>query len=331
MRTGKKKISVKRITVAFVVAAFLTVAALFWAVQAGGLDVTLKQLFEGIFIQYDHDVAIVLQLRFPRIAVALLGGVLMSVSGVLMQAVMKNPLADPGIIGVTSGAAVCSTVVLMLAPGLAMISPVFSFAGGLIAFAVVYMLAWNGHASPIRLILVGVAVNACLSGINSAFSVSYTGAASVVNGNISLMTWSDVRLLLIGTCICMTLGVILAGRCDLLALADQTVEGLGVNVSRSRITVSIVSVLMASVFTAVIGSVSFLGLIVPHIARLLVGSAHRVLIPYSAVLGALVFLLADTVGRTIAYPYEISASIIMAVVGGPVFIVLLRRSRNIYG
>lgn len=331
MRSQGSRFTSVRITVAFMATALLAAALLLWAVQAGGLDVDFVRLLKGIFVEYDRDVAVVFDLRFPRIAVALLGGMLMSASGVLMQAVMRNPLADPGIIGVTAGASVTSSIVIMLFPALSIASAIFSFVGGMGAFALVYILAWNGNVSPVRLILVGVALDACLSGIDSAFSVSYTGAASVVNGNISLMTWDDAGILLAAVCACLVLSMVFASRCDLLALSDQTVHSLGVSINRSRVAVSIISVLMASIFTSVIGSVSFLGLLVPHIARLLVGSAHKVLIPYSALLGAVIFLFADTVGRTIAYPYEISAAIIMAVIGGPAFIILLRRSRQIYG
>lgn len=121
-----------------------------------------------------------------------------------------------------------------------------------------------------------------------------------------------------------------AGSCNLLSLSDKTVIGLGINTTKTRLLLSALSVLMASVFTAIIGSVSFLGLIVPHIARLLVGSEHKKLLPYSALLGALVFLFADTLGRSIAYPYEISAAIIMLVIGGPMLIVLLKRSGAVY-
>jgi iron complex transport system permease protein len=121
------------------------------------------------------------------------------------------------------------------------------------------------------------------------------------------------------------------GQCNLLALEDKTARSIGVNVTRSRIVISMIAVLLASIATAVIGTISFLGLIVPHIARLLVGSNHKVLIPYTSLLGAFTLLLADTLGRTIAVPYEISASIIMSVIGGPFFIILLRRSKNGYG
>ena len=138
-------------------------------------------------------------------------------------------------------------------------------------------------------------------------------------------------MLLIYTAIGLVASIFILGQCNLLALEDKTARSIGVNVTRTRIIVSVIAVLLASISTAVIGPISFLGLIVPHIARLLVGSNHKVLVPYSIVFGAFVLLLADTLGRTIAAPYEISASVIMSVIGGPFFIILLRRSKGNYG
>lgn len=323
-----------KMILAFVITGILLLCLFFWAVNTGGLKVSISQLMRGLFIEYDDKVAIIWELRFPRIIVAILGGSLMAVAGVLMQAVMKNPLADPGILGITSGAALAAVLVTALVPTLAGLTPMFAFAGGIIAFALVYSLAWNGQIRPIRLILVGIAVDALFTGLTNAFSAAtggtYSGAANIINSNISLKTWEDVKVLLIYALISSIGCVLLARQCNLLALSDQTIYSLGVNVNQIRMLVSVLSVMMASVFTAVIGSISFLGLIVPHIARLIVGSNHKVLIPYSACLGAVVFLLADTVGRTIAYPYEINASIIMAVIGGPTFILLLKRSRDTY-
>ena len=324
-----------KIVTAFALTAVLILIMFFIAINTGGLSVSVEQLFSGLFLEYDKTIAIILELRFPRIIVALLGGALMAVSGVLMQAVMKNPLADPGIIGITSGAALAAVVVSAFFPFLAAFTPVFSFIGGMIAFAIVYLLAWNGNVSPLRLILVGVAVDAFFTGLYQAFSSgtggSYSGAANIINSNISLKTWDDVYLLLIYVAVGAVCCALVAEKCNLLSLSDVTMHSLGVNVNRVRIIVSIISVMLASVFTSVIGSVSFLGLIVPHISRLLVGSNHKLLIPYSALLGSFIFLLADTIGRMIAYPYEISASIVMAVIGGPMFIILLRRSKKSYG
>ncbi len=332
MKRIKRK---KRIVLIFIITAVLLLVALYVSVLAGGISVTPVELFRGLFIEYDRNVAIIYQLRFPRIFVAMLGGAMMAVSGVLMQAVMRNPLAEPGIIGVSSGAAFVAALVVSIFPALSPVTPLISFLGGMLAFAMVYGLAWNGRMSPLRLILVGVAVNAVFTGLSNAFSDmtggTYSGVTSIINANISLKDWSDVKIMAVYTFISLILACACAKTCNLLALSDETAGSLGVNVNAARLIVALLSVLLASIFTAVIGVVSFLGLIVPHLGRLLVGSDHKVLLPYSALLGALIFLAADTIGRIIAYPYEISAATIMSVAGGVVFILLLKRSRTAYG
>lgn len=205
----------------------------------------------------------------------------------------------------------------------------------MIAFLIVYTLSYNGGLSPLRIILVGVAVNACFTGLlnacNAGTGNTLSGAAAIVNGNISMKTWDDFRMLLWYALAGLILSLFVTKQCDLLALEDKTAHSLGLDVTRSRIVISVIAVLLAGISTAVIGPVSFLGLIVPHVARLLVGSGHKILIPYTVLLGAFTLLLADTVGRTIAYPYEISAADVMAVAGGPFFILLLRRSGRNYG
>lgn len=246
----------------------------------------------------------------------------------------ENPLADPGIIGISSGASLTAVLITAFVPALYYFTPLFAFLGGMLAFILVYSLSWKGGLSPVRIILVGVAIEAMLSGIMSAFNSgtgsNYSGVASIVNANISMKTWDDFYTLLWYVLAGLIASFFVAGACNLLALEDKTARSLGVNVTSSRIIISIIGVLLASISTAIIGPISFLGLIVPHIARLLVGSNHKLLIPYSILLGAFTLLLADTLGRTIAAPYEISTSIIMAVIGGPFFIILLRRSRQKY-
>ena len=213
-------------------------------------------------------------------------------------------------------------------------TPFAAFFGGVAAFFLVYCLSWKQGLSPLRIILTGVAVDALFTGLSSVFSTmtggQRTGVASIVEANITQKTWSDVSTLFPYVAAGLFLAVLFIGECNLLALEDKTARGLGINVNRTRIVISLTAVLLASVSTAVAGTVSFLGLIVPHIGRLLVGSDHKVLIPFSALAGAFTFLLADTIGRTIAAPYEVSAAVIMSVVGGPFFILLLRRSKK-YG
>ena len=248
---------------------------------------------------------------------------------------MKNPLADPGIIGISSGASLAAVLVTAFFPALYFFTPLFAFLGGMLAFALVYSLSWKGGLSPLRIILVGVAVNAMFTGLMSAFNSgtgsNYSGVASIVNANITQKTWDDFRTLALYAAIGLIASLFVTGQCNLLALEDKTARGLGVNVTRSRMIISVIAVALASISTAIIGPISFLGLIVPHIARLLVGSVHRVLVPYSVLLGAFTLLLADTLGRTIAAPYEISAAVVMSVVGGPFFILLLRGAKQSYG
>lgn len=327
-------ISTRKKILSFVLTAVGLFILFIFAVNTGSLKVTPSELFCGLFIEYNPDVATIYDLRFPRIFIAMLGGAATAVSGVLLQAVMKNPLADPGIIGVSSGASLVAVIVTAFFPSLFFLTPMLAFIGGLVAFLLVYSLSWKGGLSPLRIILVGVAVNALCTGFMSAFNSatgsSYIGVASIVNANITQKTWDDFKTLAVYVVIGLVASFFVTNQCNLLSLEDKTARSLGMNVTRSRIVISVIAVLLASISTAVVGVISFLGLIVPHIARLLVGSNHKVLVPYSILLGAFTLLLADTIGRTVASPYEISAAVVMSVIGGPFFIFLLRRSKQNY-
>ncbi|MBA4686542.1 MAG: iron ABC transporter permease [Candidatus Galacturonibacter soehngenii] len=328
----KKKV-VKAIT-AFVLTGLVFLLVILWAVNTGSLSIGPKELIEGLFVQYSEKVATIYDLRFPRIIISILLGAALAVSGTLFQAVLKNPLTDPGIIGISGGASFAAVLVTAFFPVLFAYLPLFAFAGGLVAFFIVYTLAWKGGISPLRIILVGIAVSTMFSGLSNAINLMSGGnqssVASIVEGSITMKTWEDVRTAIYYIPICLILSIFLSGKCNLLSLDDKTARGIGVNVDRDRMIISMTAVLLASIATAVVGVVSFLGLIVPHIARILMGHNHKLLLPYSMLLGATIYLIADTVGRTIAAPYEINASIIMAVIGGPFFILLLRR-QNKYG
>ena len=328
-------VTTPRKVAAFLVTMAALIALFFVAVNTGSLQVGPMQLLSGLFVSYDETVSTIYDLRLPRILIAMVGGAATAVAGVLLQAAIRNPLADPGIIGVSAGASFAAVLVTAFFPMLLFFTPVFAFAGGLVAFGLVYSLSWRGGLSPLRIILVGVAAGAMFTGLMSAFDSgtgsTMSGVASLVDANITMKTWDDFATLAVYAAIGLALALLMAKRCDLLALEDKTARSLGLNVDRARIATSAAGVLLASVSTAIIGPISFLGLLVPHIARILVGTSHRVLVPYAIVLGAFTLLLADTIGRTVAAPYEISAAVIMSIVGGPLFIVLLRRARSGYG
>lgn len=329
--TEKKKPA----AVSFLILVLLLLATIYIAINTGSIQISMKQLFDGLFVAYDPDVATVYDLRFPRIIIALLGGAALSVSGVLFQACMKNPIADPGVIGVSSGASFVAVLIAGIFPNLYFLTPLLAFAGGILACGLVYLLAFKNGLNPLRVILVGVAVNAVFTGLTQAFNSmtggNLSGVASIANANISQKTWDDVYIITGYVVFGLVLALMAFYKCDLLSLSDQTARGLGVDVTMTRILVSLIAVILASISTAEMGVVSFIGLIVPHIARILVGSRHKVLIPFSMLGGAFLMLLADTLGRTIAAPYEISASILLSIVGGPMLIILIRRSDKTYG
>jgi len=321
-----------------VLAFFVTIALLcvmfLYAVKTGSLDISWQEIFDGITGNGGETYGFVRDTRFPRILVALFGGAATAVAGALLQAVMKNPLADPGILGISTGAGLLAVVLPFFIPVLYLYQPLVAFAGGLISFALVYSLSWKSGLSPLRIILVGVAVSTMFSALSSAFMTAVSGnggVSNIVSSNYTQVSWSDTRMLGIYTAVGLVAAMLSANQCNLLSLSDQTAASLGVHVNRSRLIVSVVAVLLASITTAVIGPISFLGLIIPHLGRRLVGSNHKVLIPYCVFAGALVFLAADTVGRLIASPNQIDPTVIMSVVGGPFFILQLRRSEKTYG
>lgn len=332
MDEKRKKRKRVRAVLSFGIMILCLVGLFFAAINIGSLKVSFPELMRGLFVERIEEVAVIYDLRFPRIIISMLAGAAIAVSGVLFQAVLKNPLADPGIIGISSGASFAAVLITAFAPQLYFFTPLVAFLGGVVAFFLVYFLSWKGGLSPLRIILTGVAVDAFFTGLSSAFNSmsggNMSGVASIVEANITQKTWDDVITMVPYVVAGLFLACLFIRECNLMSLEDKTVRSLGMNVNATRIVISLIAVLLASISTAIAGAVSFLGLIVPHIGRILVGSDHRALIPFSALAGACFFLLADTIGRTIAAPYEISAAVIMSVVGGPFFIILLRRSRK---
>jgi len=306
-----------------------------YAAITGSIKITPSELIAGLLNGTDERAAIIRDLRFPRMILSMLVGAALAVSGALLQAVMRNPLADAGVIGISAGAGVFTLLLTGLFPLLFFWSPLFAFAGGAVAWLLVYAIAWRGDYSPVRLVLVGVAVHMIFTGIGQllpSFVRSSIGQANLISSStFSYTTWGDVRLLLLYGTIGLALAHLLIPWCNMLALQDKTAHNLGLHVTRARVAVSAVAVLLASAAAAVGGFLFFVGLLVPAVARLCVGSDHRLSLPFSALAGALLVLVADTAGRTIAAPAEIPASVIMMVVGGPFLLMLLRRSGRTHG
>jgi len=320
--------------ISFTVVLILIPLTIIYAATTGSIEITAIELVKGLFSGTNDQVAIIKDLRFPRIVISLFAGAALSVSGVLLQAVMRNPLAEPGIIGVSSGAGFVTIVMVTFFPTLYFYTPLFAFIGGALAFFLVFTFSWKSGLNPLRMILIGVAINAIFVGLSELFEASGSSlieAASVTTSTLSMKTWNDVHIIVLYGSIGLILAFVFFTYANHLGLRDQTLRSLGFRVNRARFILSVLAVLLASIATAVAGMFTFVGLLIPHIGRSLVGTDHKVLIPFSALAGALLILVADTLGRTIMAPMEIPASIIMAIIGGPFLIFLLRKSDRIYG
>lgn len=303
----------------------------FVAINIGSVQISISQLFKGLFIEYDVDVASVYTIRFPRVIVMILAGGSLALSGLLFQVVLKNPLADPGIIGISNGANLASILGGLLLPQLYSVNWIMAFFGGFVTFIIIYSLSWKSGFKTTRIILIGVAINYTISALVSLVESTSASLTSQATGVVALYTWQDVFVLLVWLLPVALITLFMPKACNLLALEDRTLMTLGINVNFYRFGLSLLAVLLCSISVSVVGVIGFIALLVPHISRLLVGLDHKYLLPVSFLIGMIVLLITDTIGRVIIAPYEIAPAIIMAVIGGPLFIILLKRSIDIDG
>lgn len=304
-----------------------------FSICLGSVKITIPEIFSS-FLSSDYTIkkAIIIDIRLPRALIAVLVGANLSASGALLQAVMRNPLADPGITGVSAGASLLAIVILLLFPSYVAIVPLAAFVGGAIACAFVYSLAWKNGIEPIRIVLAGVAVNAILGGATGLISLlnsdKIQGVMLWTNGSLAKVSWIDVRLLSIYSIVGIALALTCIRASNVLQLGDDMAKNLGYNVNLTRIFISTIAVFLAGISVAFVGIIGFVGLVVPHISRLLFGSDYKRLLPMSMVMGAAVLVIADTLARVIAAPIELPVGTMMAMLGGPFFLYLLRKGAN---
>nr|WP_053618325.1 iron ABC transporter permease [Nocardiopsis sp. NRRL B-16309] len=277
--------------------------------------------------------------RLPRVVLAVMVGAALGAAGAMMQGVFGNPLAEPGVIGVSSGAAVGA--ILVIATGLTVFGHwtiiAAAFVSGLATTLFVYVFARSrGRTEVVTLLLTGIAVNA-VAGAAIGLMTNFSQDAEIQTitfwqlGSVSTATWSKVAAI----APCLVLGLVVipfsARRLDLLALGEGPARHLGVDVERLRLALIAAMALLTSAAVAFAGIVSFVGLVVPHIVRMVTGPGHRVLLPASALGGGLLLLAADLLARTVAAPAEIPLGVVTAGIGGPFFFYLLHRTRTRQG
>lgn len=327
---GAGKTPAFRLFVLVICIAF-TSAVMVGSLVFGSADISFGRIVEILLGPVTGtDGMVIWNIRFPRNLTGALVGADLAVSGAILQAVMKNPLADPGIVGVSSGAGLAGVVMLIFMPDASLILTPVAFVGAMLSAGAVYALAWKSGIRPSRIILAGVAVSAFLGSGISALLVFYSdrvqGALLWMVGGLSARSWPQVEALFPYTVLGLVFAFLGAKSLTILSLGDETARGLGLPVEKVRFLMTAAAALLAAGAVSIAGLIGFVGLVVPHIVRLLIGSDFKYLIPGSAVLGAGILVMCDTLGRTVFAPVEVPAGIIMAFLGAPFFLYLLRRS-----
>ncbi|WP_170008099.1 FecCD family ABC transporter permease [Bacillus fonticola] len=335
-QTQKKKVPKNRVIVASVVLLVGTVALLFSlaaSISYGAADIDLKTVWEAVFF-FDASLTehnIIQELRLPRALTAALVGAFLAVSGAIMQGMTKNPLASPSIMGVMDGAAFSLALVFAFYPAASFVQMMgFSFVGAAFGAMLVFGVAMmaKGGMSPVKLALAGTAVGALLSSFSSGISIYFQTAQDLsfwFAGGVSGAQWTGVGWITPVAVIGILGAIAISRSITLLSLGEEVATGLGQNNTWVKVWGVLLVLLMTGAAVSVAGSVGFVGLVVPHIARFLVGVDYRTIIPCSAILGALLLVLADIGSRMVNPPFETPIGAITAMIGVPFFLYLARR------
>lgn len=280
---------------------------------------------------------VIFKLRLPRIIMAVLVGAALAIAGVILQAVTKNDLADSGILGINSGAALFVVMYMYFLNGnvyegmsnfTIYTMPIVALLGALFGAFLIYVLAWNKGINSSRLLLIGIGINTAFLALLTVFQLKFTTqefnrVIAWTNGSIWGATWKYVYIIAPFVIIFGLIAFYKSRSLDVLNLGDDVAIGLGVDAEKERRNLIVIAVILAGVATSVAGSIAFLGLISPHIARKLIGPSHKSLIPISVLVGAFILLISDTIARNLFAPIEMPVGLVVSVIGVPYFIYLM--------
>ncbi|WP_121820430.1 FecCD family ABC transporter permease [Halostella salina] len=303
------------------------------------LDAWNAFLFGGELPEMTTRSVVVWNLRLPRVFVGMIAGATLAVSGAIFQAVTRNELASPFVLGVSSGAGFAVLLTLVVFSGLAPFLPFLAAAGGALAFLVVYAIAWKGGTSPVRLVLAGVIVNMVFQSLQRAlfFFADDLGvvqtAIAWTTGSLTGTGWEEVRIAVLPALIAIAIALAGARQLNVLLLGERTAQSLGMRVERVRFLLSGVAILAASAAIAVAGIVGFFGLVVPHIVRNVVGSDYRRLMVGCLFAGPALMVVADVGARlffpvVLNSPRQVPVGVVTGLVGGPYFLYLMRKQQS---
>ncbi|MGP0172363.1 FecCD family ABC transporter permease [Pseudomonas sp. NCHU5208] len=308
-----------------------------YAATVGSYSLGMAQLWQSLF---SGDLSaiqdnVLWELRLPRILLAILGGAAMALAGVLMQSLTRNPLAAPGLVGVEAGASVTMLLILVLWPSALPLQlyPLAALLGGLAVALFIVGLSWRGAIAPLRLILVGVGLTAMLGAVADLL-ITYGNIDRVesalmwLGGSLHRGGWPQVQSLALWLLIAGLPLLFCHRQLNLMQLGEGVALSRGLNLTWLMLLLLLCSVMLTAATVANIGVMTFVGLVAPHLARQLCGERHGALLPLSALFGAVLVLLGDTLGRALLPPLQLPAGLVVALIGAPYLLVLLARQRN---
>ena len=312
-----------------VMLAALCVVSTVICVAVGSVEYTVEQVIDAFLYEDAYARLIIWNVRLPRILCGGIVGICLSLAGCILQGVMRNHMASPSTIGVTSGASFVGYMMLVVFPHYYHLLPVGAILGSFATTMVIYMLAYDRGVSPVKMILSGMAVSAVFGAFNDMIKIFFAerlaDATGFMVGSLNGVSWDSLRLALpyavVGVFICF----FLPSRMNILMLGDEMANTLGLRTEQFRLFLIAVSSLLAGTSIAVAGMISFVGLIVPHISRLIIGSDYKYLFPTSILLGYSFVVICDTVGRVILPVGNLSVSVVLSFIGAPFFLYLLRK------
>ncbi|MBW7474908.1 iron ABC transporter permease [Paenibacillus oenotherae] len=327
----------KRLILLFLVLLAVVAGSMVVSTGIGDMYINPLDVWKAVLGQGLPDHILVVQtLRLPRIVIAIMVGASLGVAGAMMQSIIRNPLAAPDLIGVTGGASLAAVTFLTYLPGLYSIHllPVAAMIGAVAASALIYMLAWKRGVAPVRLVLVGIGISALISSLTTMLIVMsptiYAASSAYlwITGTIYGTSWDNVLSLLPWTTVFLLLAVLSVRELNIHQLGDDIAAGTGSAVQRKRLLLLGICVILAGSAVSMAGPIGFVGLLAPHMARRLAGPSAGSMLPIAGLLGGLIVLLADLVGRTAFLPHDIPVGVFTAGIGAPFFIYLLYRTRN---
>ena len=311
-----------------IVVALLLLGVAFISLGTGEINIPFNEVLSAMINRSSaYNNQIIQNIRIPRTVAGMLIGATLSASGLLTSITMKNPLADSGILGIQAGATVGALFAILVLPGLIMFLPMLAFLGGFVAFLIIILASMRGQFSPMRVVLVGVAINAVATSIIGVITIlnahRIRNVLSWLNGSLLTVSRADLDVMLIYSLVVVVILFISMPIVKLLRLEDMFIINIGHNPTKLRILVSLLAVLLASISVAYVGIISFIGIIAPQIAKRLIDTSnlyrHMIL---SMCVGALIVVGSDVVSRYLFSPVEIPVGVLIGIVGAPIFVIL---------